>query len=41
MKSKNVKYSGIYVLKFSSGTIKVGRSKDVERRLKQYRGYHA
>ena len=30
--------SGIYILKFSDKTIKIGRSKDIKRRVKQYRG---
>ncbi len=30
--------SGIYILKFSDKTIKIGRSKDISRRVKQYRG---
>ena len=29
---------GIYILKFSDKTIKIGRSKDIKRRVKQYRG---
>lgn len=31
---------GIYVLKFSKRTVKIGMGSDIQRRLKQYRGYH-
>lgn len=30
--------SGIYILKFSNKTIKIGRSKDISKRVKSYRG---
>jgi hypothetical protein len=30
--------SGIYILKFSDKTIKIGRSKDIHKRVKSYRG---
>lgn len=30
--------SGIYILKFSDSTIKIGRSKDIKKRVRQYRG---
>ena len=30
--------SGIYILKFSNKTIKIGRSKDIKKRVKSYRG---
>jgi hypothetical protein len=31
--------SGIYVLQYTDDCIKIGRSADLEQRLKQYRGY--
>jgi len=31
---------GVYVLRFSKKTVKIGMGSDIERRLKQYRGYH-
>jgi len=31
--------SGIYVLKFSSKTVKIGMASNLNRRIKQYRGY--
>ncbi len=31
---------GIYVLQYSNKTIKLGMGIDIEKRLKQYRGYH-
>jgi hypothetical protein len=30
--------SGIYILKFSDKTIKIGRSKNINKRVKSYRG---
>lgn len=33
--------SGVYILKLSEVAIKIGRSKNIEKRLKQYVGYHA
>lgn len=32
--------AGIYILKFSKHTIKIGRSSNIERRLESYRGGH-
>jgi hypothetical protein len=32
---------GIYVLQYSNKTIKLGMGIDIEKRLRQYRGYHA
>lgn len=31
---------GVYVLRFSKKTVKIGMGTNIERRLKQYRGYH-
>lgn len=33
--------SGVYIVRFDSQCIKIGMSKDIERRLKQYAGYRA
>jgi hypothetical protein len=32
--------SGIYLLRYSRKTVKLGRSKNIEKRLESYRGYH-
>ena len=32
--------SGIYLLRYSRKTIKLGRSKNIQTRLESYRGYH-
>lgn len=31
---------GVYVLRFSHKTVKIGMGSDIERRVRQYRGYH-
>jgi hypothetical protein len=33
--------SGVYIVRFDEECIKIGRSKDVMKRLKQYAGYRA
>ena len=33
--------SGIYIVRFDENCIKIGRSKDIAKRLKQYAGYRA
>lgn len=32
--------SGIYLLRYSRKTVKLGGSKNIEKRLESYRGYH-
>ena len=39
MKGRSVN-GGIYVLRYSHKTIKIGMGKNIESRLRQYRGYH-
>ena len=36
----HVNGAGIYILKFSKHTIKIGRSSNLEKRLESYRGSH-
>lgn len=31
--------SGVYIVQYSQNTIKIGRSKDIFKRLKSYKGY--
>ena len=33
--------SGVYVIRYDESCIKIGRSKDIESRLKQYSGYRS
>ena len=33
--------SGVYVVRFDENSIKIGMSRDIEQRLKQYTGYQA
>jgi len=37
--TRNVE-GGVYVLRFSKKTVKIGMGSNIERRLRQYRGYH-
>lgn len=40
MEMNNCK-SGVYVIRYDDNCIKIGRSKDIESRLKQYSGYRS